>query len=421
MTEATSLRSRLRRLALLLSVGGWLLLPLPMRTLAQGEVALAHEYTYGQSARFTATLPPGLAITEARFFLRVPRPGLADTEIIVPALGEGQAVVERDLRLKPFPPFAELTYWWTFTDADGNPHQTESVSFLYEDNRFVWQELHEGPFTVRWVAGTPEQMVEALDVAREATQKITAQLRIADPGDILFYIYPSTADLQAALRLTGNEWLAGMTLPEVGVVLLAIPPTEGASAQLQADLPHELTHQLLYRQLGDAGYAALPIWLSEGLASVFEQGADANRMATLQQAQEEGRLLPLADLCEPFYALDTERLRLAYAQSYSAVSYLQGVYGWSGIHALVQAYADGRECSAGMQHALGIGLPTFERQWRAWLAQGGRTTTDGAQRWVAMRLAVRDLAPWLVLAGVLMLPGVLACFHRRGSPPALPG
>lgn len=43
-------------------------------------------------------------------------------------------------------------------------------------------------------------------------------------GSATFCSIPSTADLQAALRLTSNEWLAGMTLPEVGVVLLAISP-----------------------------------------------------------------------------------------------------------------------------------------------------------------------------------------------------
>ncbi|MBN1919657.1 MAG: hypothetical protein JW892_00310 [Anaerolineae bacterium] len=408
-------RFRFLRVVLVLSVvfGGLLRLSAP--SLAQADEGLDHEYTYGQTARFTLTLPAGADISDLQFFIRIPRPSLSDTDIYSLAINEGLAVYERDLRLNPFPPFAKLTYWWTYSDTAGVAHQVGPKTFLYEDNRFAWQELREGAFTIRWVAGSSEQLVPALDIAREATDRIMSQLDSTDPGEVTFYVYPSMVDLQAALRLTGNEWVAGMALPEVGVILLAVPPTEAAAMQLQVDIPHELTHQILYRDLGDLGYAALPTWLVEGLAMVFEQRVQALRATLLEQAQQEGRLLPLADLCAPFYALDTEKLQLAYAESYSAVTYLVEVYGWSGVRELLKSYADGRECSAGIKHALGIDLPVFERQWRTWLEQDGRVIGGAQQFWAAVSLVLRDLAPWLMLAGLLILPGALAALGRRAS------
>ncbi len=418
-TDRISSRSNLCRLALVLSVGLLLLALLPKPSVAQAGLELAHDYTYGQVARFTAAFPEEATFTDIRLFLRIPRSSLSDTQLYEPVVSEGLAVYERDLRLNPFPPYASLTYWWVFTDAEGAPRQTDPVTFLYEDNRYAWQELQEGGLTIRWVAGTPERMVAALDVAREAANNITSQLRITDLITTSFYIYPSTADLHVAMRLTGHEWLAGMTLPEVGVVLLAIPSNEGAFTQMQTDIPHELTHQILYSHFGHSGYYAIPTWLVEGLASAFELRQDANRSLLLEQAQQDGQLLPLGNLCVPFYSLDTAQLRLAYAESYSAVTYLQSVYGWSGVRALLQTYADGRECSVGMKHALGIDLPTFEREWRTWLVQGERVTAGGQQRWAAVLLVLRDLAPWLVLAGLLILPSILAFLHPRISRTAL--
>lgn len=415
MIDRTPPRFRFLRIALALSVGFLGVLCLSVSSLAQEDEGLDHEYTYGQTARFTLTLPAGEDFSDLQFFIRIPRPSLPATDTYAPVINEGLAVYERDLRLNPFPPFAKLTYGWTFVDAAGVTHQIGSRTFLYEDNRFAWQELREGVFTIRWVAGSPEQLVSALDIAREATARITSQLDTIDPGEVAFYIYPSTADLQAALRLTGNQWVAGMALPEVGVILLAVPPTDGVATQLQVDIPHELTHQILYRDLGDLGYTALPTWLVEGLAMAFEQRAQALRVTLLEQAQQEDRLLPLADLCMPFYALDSEKLQLAYAESYSAVNYLHEAYGWSGVRELLKSYADGRECSAGIKHALGVDLPVFERQWRTWLEQGGRVTGGGQQLWAAVSLILRDLAPWLMLAGILILPGALAGLGRRAS------
>lgn len=400
--------------------GGWpvvgmlvllALLSQPLR--AQPAVQVAHTYTYGQLAEFTATFPQETGVLQAQLFLRVPRATLLDTEIHLVPVTQGVARYTRDLRLFPLPPFAAVTYWWVFTDSTGNAQQTEPVTFLYEDNRFLWEELREGGVTVRWVGSTTERMVAALDIARVALSEITTQLRTSDPGPVMFYVYPSLPDLQVALRLTGYEWVEGMALPEVGVILLAIPPTDAGLTKMRADIPHELTHHVLYRHLGAAGYNALPIWLVEGLATYFEQRADAARPAILQRAQEEGRLLPLLDLCTPFYALPAEQVVLGYAQSYSVVTYLQRTYGWSGVRELLAAYADGRDCSAGMKHVLGLELSAFERQWRLWLERGGQPSEGFQQRWAAVRLVLRDLAPWLVLIGAVLLPGVLAQLQRH--------
>ena len=118
---------------------------------------------------------------------------------------------------------------------------------------------------------------------------------------VTFYIYPSLPDLQSALRLTGYEWVGGQAYPEIGVVLLAISPSSEAILKMKRDIPHELTHKVLYDLTGPQGYAAQPVWFVEGLASTFEHSPDPAYALALQRAPQD-RSCSETTLCHPFPA-----------------------------------------------------------------------------------------------------------------------
>lgn len=384
----------------------------PAQSRAQAESDLRHIYTFGQTATFYLRLPAGIDSATARLYLRYLSAGEETTTVLDNfSLADTTLRYERDLRDEPFPPFARITYWWEYTHDQGR-QQTPQAVLYYEDNRFPWQTLQEAPLTLHWVTGDATSMVSAMDVAREALQALSEafQIPITEPLDL--YIYPSVSDLQSALRLGGREWVGGDAQPELGVALLAIPPSSGAYTQMQRDIPHELAHLILYRYTGSYGYTALPGWLLEGLPSNFEQRPDPSYAVTLAQARQEGRLIPLNSLCGSF-PLDRDQALLAYAESASVTWYLRQTYGWSGIRELLDAYADGRGCAEGLQ-AIGSDLPTLERDWRVWLEQGGETGDENQQFWVAVGILARDIAPWLLLVGVLLLPGLLAYLGTRG-------
>ena len=385
---------------ILIFLSSWLM---PCPTLAQEAPETAHSYTFGQSAEFTLRFPPAAAVEEVQLFLRIAG---AVPEIHILTVKDGVARYHRDLRAQPFLPFQQITYWWEYEGGDGAPVETTETTFLNEDNRFRWQTRTDGELTIKWVSGSTELLVAALDIARTSLEEITTSLHSPSLGPVTIYIYPSLPDLQLALRLSGYEWLGGEAIPEVGVILLAIPPTPEAIIQLQQDIPHELTHLTLYRQLGPQGYANLPCWLNEGLAVHFEQRPEAAYALALKRARQENTLLPLADLCPPFYTLRGEQVLLAYAESQSATGYLQQTYGWSGMRVLLDAYADGLDCSSGLKRAVGAELPTVERAWRVWLEQEGQPTEQPQRIWIMGHIALRDLAPWLLLTLVIVLPGV---------------
>jgi hypothetical protein len=108
--------------------------------------------------------------------------------------------------------------------------------------------------------------------------------------------------------------------------------------------------------------------------------------------------MSLDTLCSPsFAALTPHDAALAYAQSESLMRYIFQRYGASQITALMNAYADGLECSEGVELALGIPLNELERQWQASLAQG---VTQGPR-------ASASAIPWLIVWGVSFVVALL--------------
>ncbi len=390
--------------------GGGLLLLLLCVTVAvqaQETVKATHTFTFGQTATFSLALSPGAEVTEATLFVTV---NGENTRLYPVTLENNQGQYQRDLRAEPFPPYARIAYRWQFINAQGVEETTNETHFLYDDNRFRWQTLEKDGVTLNWVSGDKALMVNALDIALNAIKDIEQTLMAPHPEAIILYIYPSLPDLQSALQLTGRNWVGGSAYPELGVVLLAIPPGPEAVIQMKRDIPHEVTHKILYDLVGPQGYETLPIWLNEGLASHFEQYPDATYPLSLDQAEQAGTLIPFEKLCYPFSADSAEAI-LSYAQSQSMVSYIQQTYGWSKVRALIQAYADGLGCNVGVQRVLDTDMTTLDREWRLWLSAKGQTPAQPA--WGEVLLILGDLAPWLLLVSVVCLPFVALFVEHR--------
>ncbi len=410
MRTKTGLRTRLAPLSLLWAV--ILLFGTVAPGFTQETVKTSHSYSFGQTATFSLALSPGAAAVESTLYLTIN--DVLTRGYTVP-LQDNQSQYQRDLHEYPFPPYAEITYWWEFTDSQGKTQTTDKTTFLYEDNRFRWQTLEKDGVIVHWVSGESSLMTTALDAALTARDQIQATLQTLTSDTVVLYIYPSTHDLQSALLLTGHEWVGGQAYPEIGVILLAIPSTPDASLKMNRDIPHELAHKVLYDLVGSQGYDALPIWLVEGLASNFEREPDSAYALALETADEAGALLSLEQLCYPFPD-EYERALLAYAQSQSFVSYLQQTYGWSQLRALIERYADGLSCNSGVVNVLDDDLPTLDRAWRVWLHQRDQST-EQTGFWDVAMVSLRDMAPWLALIVMLSAPlwVLFIQAHRRSG------
>jgi hypothetical protein len=243
---------------------------------------------------------------------------------------------------------------------------TETQHFQYTDNRFQWEQLSANGLTVHWIEehGDPVFGQAALDIARASVEEINVELRASLPESIHVYIYDAQHNLDAAMVLTGREWVSGQAHPELGVAVVAIPFEAGYTSRMERHIPHEITHLLVYQAVTPVGYRYIPEWLDEGLATTHERLPTPEYAVAIEEAQAHGQLLPLEDLCVPFPPVSRTAF-LAYAQSGSVVAFIRQRYGAQGIRALLAAYADGASCTGGVQEALNISLNGLETAWRA--------------------------------------------------------
>lgn len=379
---------------------------------AQETVKTTHAYTFGQTATFSLALSPGTNAPEATLYVTINN---ERTLSYTTPLENNQAHYQRDLRAQAFPPFANVSYWWQFKDSQDQIQKTNEVTFVYEDNRFRWEQLERGTLTLHWVSGEASLMVNALDIAHAALTEVQNTLQTSTDSPIAIYIYPSLPDLQSALRLAGRRWVGGQAYPEIGVVLMAIAPSNEAILKMKQLIPHELTHKILYDDVGAQGYESLPIWLIEGLASHFEQSPDPTYALALENAAQQEQFIPLQELCFPFPE-DRAGALLSYAQSQSVINYLRKTYGWSRIRALIDAYADGLDCSMGMRRAMEIDIGVLDREWQLWYQQEEETLDTSKQNWKMASLVIRDLAPWFMLIAIIFLPAAALFIETRLKP-----
>ena len=362
---------------------------------AISNVRQSEAYTFGQALRFSIEAQATTIFTKAQLTLTLTK----RTERIVetPEVPRSASLTlthEVDVQSYNIPPFAEVTYRWELTTLGGATHTTEPRTFRYEDNRvgWAWQTEQRANVVVHW-DGEEEGVAQiALDVAGESLARTEKLLGTTSSEDIHVYIYPDLHQLTSGLRLHNRnlqDWVTALAIPDQSVVVLSAAAGPGLYVDLTRDLPHELTHIMLYRAAGDNA-ERIPAWYNEGLAIISSAEPDAALRVTLESAARKEELLPLESLCvESYAALQPTDAALAYAQSESVMRYVLDRFGSVGARNLLVAHADGASCKAGVERALGISLNSLENEWR----------TDLRRDVLAQTSAMDTLLPWLMLWG----------------------
>lgn len=149
-------------------------------------------------------------------------------------------------------------------------------------------------------------------------------------------------------------------------------------------LIHEFTHALHAADQGASGEDH-PIWVTEGLATLFEYSKIAEghsepqtnyRLNVLQGFVRQGRALPLAELFAYTQVKFMQNAMLAYSQSRYVMMYLhdKGV-----LKQWYDAYVDGFQAdpmgTKAMEKVLGKGLKDIEKDWKEWVLKLKPATT----------------------------------------------
>jgi hypothetical protein len=154
-----------------------------------------------------------------------------------------------------------------------------------------------------------------------------------------------------------------------------------------ATLFHEAFHAYLDNYVYPAGTAAVPRWLNEGLAQIFETAivdpgelrvghVDPKRLAAVQEAVKQGRFLPLRDLLTAdagkfgvAHASEAQRADRYFLASWALAYYLRFDRKPSGaaIDRYVQIDAQERDKLLAFRNLVDEPLETFERRFHEFL------------------------------------------------------
>lgn len=399
------MRSRTFILAHLLSL---LALAIPGLAYAQGRLQVVFsnvqaEYEFGSQLVFRANIDAIAPIQELALFLQ---PQGETEAIVIPseAAQDGQVEVIYNLENEHLRAFTNLRYWFRVILQNGAEVKSDEFGLYYGDDRFNWRILESEPFVVYWYAGGLDFAQEILNVAQAGLDRSMELIPLSQPERVQIYAYENAQDLQEALFLSGQNWIAGHADPDLGVILVSLPAGPEQSLEMERQIPHELMHVLLYRRYGP-GYRQLPAWLNEGLASANELYPNPDYRVLLENGYRREALLPIESLCQVF-PRDASGALLAYAQAASFTSYLYQQYGSPGIENLIDQYTSGVACDRGPELAFGTPLSQLEIQWRR------ETFSEDAGA-----AALESLLPWvIVLAAMLAVPLGLSLGSFRRKP-----
>jgi hypothetical protein len=310
------------------------------------------------------------------------------------------------------PPGAEITYRWRITDADGRVTETAQESIRVHDRRYQWQELTEGPITVRWYKGGDGFGREVMTAARESATRL-AQLQGVDlRNPLTIHVYGSQPELFDAVP-GAPGWIGGIAIPEFDTVMIGIEPNNlpwGRRA-----LTHEIAHQLVYQMTAHPTLGSrVPTWLNEGLAVVAEGESEVRNQSLVDEAVANDSLPTLRALNAPFSARSGHLAGVAYAASESAVRYLLDDFGPDPMRTMLQGLSEGLTPNEASARAYGRTLDSLEDAWRTSLgleplernAPDQAAPSDGAGQSASQRATeVTDGGPavlWLAAALVAL-------------------
>lgn len=319
-------------------------------------------YTFGQTLQFHLTAAASGEVADVMLFFQAPE--FSDTFRVRVLFSPGSEITADysvDLTQVRLSPFTTVTYWWILTTKDGDEIRVPEQRVTYEDNQFEWREVRQEGIRIYWTSDDPGLGQLTLDIITESLPVLETAIPAVDITPLRFYIYPSSADLRAALRLTGRDWVGGHADPEIGAILLVAVNANTAPTDLRQSIPHELTHFLLFHSTG-ANYDIVPVWFNEGLATAMEAAPYAGYELLLDSAIQNGTTIPFDELCLQFPATE-ERALLAYAQSASLIQFIKQQYGDQKLRELVASYADGADCYSGVERVLDMTLEQLNRAW----------------------------------------------------------
>lgn len=271
-----------------------------------------------------------------------------------------------------YPPGLDVEYRWRVTSASGAVTESERQIVGWYDTRFEWTSIASDQVTL-YTYDTDDNFAEEILASAQSTiDELETEYGIERSEPLRIWVYDSQSDLGGATEPNSEPWIAGVSYPGRFLILAAVP--DGNSMELRRVIPHEVSHQVLF-QATENPFNFPATWLDEGIATYNQDIGTADYVEMVEQAVDANALIPIVTLNMSFPYDDS--FQLAYAQSYSIVSFIIQTFGEDALGDVLNAYKEGVTHEEAVQAGLGISIEELDRQWQASLGANQGQSDDG--------------------------------------------
>lgn len=289
--------------------------------------------------------------------------------LIVPSFTPGKRVAIQhvlDLQVYYLPAGLDITYHWRLADDRGNVVESQPQTLLWEDTRFDWQSLSSADVTVYAYTGNEAFNQLILDAAQTAVDRLKSEYGLNQITPIRIWVYNSRDDFNATKQANEKDWAIGTSYSNYHLILATIP--EGSKQEIGRVIPHEISHQLLYQATKNP-FNAPPLWLDEGLAVRAQTAGNEDDFDQVRDAAAKGQLYSVRALISEFPT--TGPYHLAYAESYSIVTFVIDHFGIDKLRELIAIYREGVSHDEALLTTLGVDTSGLDQLWKASLNYQG--------------------------------------------------
>ena len=259
------------------------------------------------------------------------------------------------------PPGTIIYYYFEIRDSAGNELVTDTAEFIYEDARFTWEEISEGPVAVAY-HGPVKTRADIILEAIMQTLDFMGPILGADTTDpIRVTMYNNVKEMLEALppgstTIRRELITEGQAFTNIGTLLVL-----GGGRRAKGTASHEVMHILTHRA-GDSAARSIPSWLDEGLAEFGNVDPGISYDIALEFAMATDRLLPITSM--PTLPGDPEDVIIFYGQARSLIQFMVFRYGPQAMRELLSTLKSGTNMEDAIQDIYGVSRIELENQWR---------------------------------------------------------
>lgn len=253
-------------------------------------------------------------------------------------------------------------------------------------------------------AATAEVPAEAISRVRAEVEPSVRELSkvfgLRDVQPFSVIVHQGGAELPQSLTALHHEGSPGFTLLSRREIHLLLREIANNNRGLRTVVMHELAHEMLDQACGTHG-SRIPRWFHEGLAQTLagDTYLGASEEMIVWRAAT-GQLTPFYEL-EDRFPSGQLALSIAYAQSYSFVTWLARGYGIEALLGMARSVDEDTTLDHAMVRATGKPTEALHDGWKRHLVHG-----SGA----AWRSVLSDFFPLFM---VLILPVLAVAMIRR--------